>query len=156
MKTKLLVSASILLIGISGAANAQSTSAALGQTGQITPDDCAALGNNVTIQLSNGVVAAYRCTANTFVAATCHSNGTNKQQTIPCTYTQDTDEDGNLLDTWTASSAQCPGYDPADTAESATFNGRIGFRGGSGGGSVGPVELADPTCSTTTVITLVQ
>lgn len=104
--------------------------------------NCTALSNDISVQLSNNVLAGYTCTGNAFVAATCHSAGTNKSQTIPCTYTPVLDGNGDVTG-YTASASQCPartvGQDVSPTT--ATFVGRVAFRGSSGGGTVGAVDL---------------
>jgi len=102
---------------------------------------CTALSNDISVQLSNNVNAGYTCSGNEFVAATCHSAGTNKSQTIPCTYTP-VMEDGNIVG-YTPSASQCPsravGQDVSPTT--ATFVGRVAFIGSSGGGTVGAADL---------------
>lgn len=108
---------------------------------------CSALSNDISVQLSNNVIAGYTCTGNSFTAATCHSAGTNKSQTIPCTYTPvmgavGSPQEGEIV-SYTASASQCPartvGQDVSPTT--ATFVGRVAFRGSSGGGTVGAVDL---------------
>lgn len=141
MKKILAVTALTMGILMSGQSHAAAVSMA--GTGTITPAECAVLSNNVTIQLSNKVFAAYNCTTTAVVAATCHQNGTLKVQTIPCSYLQNA-----TTGVWEPSSPECPAYDPTATtqATSATFNGRLGYRGGSGGGSVGAINLESTVC----------
>lgn len=109
---------------------------------------CAALSNDISVQLSNNVIAGYTCTTNSFTASACHSSGTNKSQTIPCTYTAVEDTDpasptfGDTL-SYTPSASQCPSRAPGEdvTPTTATFVGRVAFRGSSGGGTVGAIDL---------------
>lgn len=153
MKKLLPLSAAIVGAMFSAQALAIASQGTLSQSGSLTPDTagtnvCTALSNNVTIQLSNGVIAGYACTDTSFSASTCHTKGSYKQQTIPCTYQEDTDPDtGAPLGTYSKSAAQCPDYDPAATAqaETATFLGRVGYKGGSSGGTVSAQELPDTT-----------
>lgn len=109
---------------------------------------CAALSNDVSVQLSNGVFAGYTCTTTNFIAATCHGTGTNKSQTIPCTYTETFDDQGASTG-FSKSDTQCPdrAADGSGGATSATFDGRVAFRGASGGGTVGAVNLRGNTCN---------
>lgn len=114
---------------------------------------CAALSNDVAIQLSKGVYAGYTCDINGFNAATCHETGTNKSQTVACTYTL-LGTEGCFIGTddpacYGASDDQCPAWDPTPDAEQATqvtFIGRLAYQGASGGGTVGPVNLRGDTC----------
>jgi hypothetical protein len=107
---------------------------------------CAALSNDVSVQLSNNVIAGFTCTGtSSFTASTCHSAGTNKSQTIPCTYTA---VNGNPADPtevtgYTPSASQCPARAVGEdvTPTTATFVGRVAFRGSSGGGTVGAIDL---------------
>ena len=108
---------------------------------------CATLTNDISIQLSAGVHAGYTCTLNTFNAATCHESGTNKSQTINCTYTAEVDVDDIIIG-YTPSDDQCPARAVGEdvTPTTATFVGRIAFQGASGGGTVSPVNLRGNTC----------
>jgi hypothetical protein len=116
---------------------------------------CSSLTNDISVQLSNGVNAGFTCVGATgFTAATCHGSGTNKSQTIPCTYTpveeivqgctepDEADCDTEIV-SYNASDDQCPtravGDDVSPTT--VTFVGRVGFRGAGGGGTVGAVNL---------------
>jgi hypothetical protein len=136
----------------------QAAPIAIDATTTITPDaaDCPVLDNNVKIQLSDGVIAAYNCTNTSFQAGACHEQGTNKEQTVDCTYQEVDDGDGNL--TYPSNSAGCPTWDGAGTAPTATdtFSGRVGFSGASGGGTVSQANLEATTCATGTVTNLVD
>lgn len=116
--------------------------------------NCSALSNDISVQLSNNVFAGYTCTGNTFTAATCHSAGTNKSQTIPCTYTPvyGNPQDPSEVTAYTPSASQCPARAPGQdvTPTTATFVGRVAFRGSSGGGTVGAVDLGG-TCDGGTI-----
>lgn len=152
--------------GLVMSAQAHATGGYLAQSGNLTPNPsgtnvCEAIYNDITVQLSNGVLAAWNCSTNSFVAGTCHQSGSNKEQTIPCSYTEwftydiDGNETGHGFD---KSANQCPDHDPnaVEQATSATFTGRIGFKGGSGGGKVGAAQLEDTTaCNAASVKTLV-
>lgn len=137
---------------------AYSAPIAVGGTTTITPDatDCPVLDNNVKVQLSDGVVAAYNCTTTSFQAGACHNQGTNKEQTVDCSYKEVDDGTGVL--TYPANSAGCPAWDGTGTAPVATdtFTGRVGFAGASGGGTVSQANLEATICDTTTVVNLVD
>lgn len=155
------------LVGLSAAAacvmfsaQASATSGGFSTTETIAPDPAAAnycetLNNNVTIQLSKGVFAAYNCnTAGTsFAAATCHGTGTNKSQTVVCSYVQD----ASTLQWSTDTSSQCPAYVSGMTEadRTVTFQGRIGFKGSSSGGSVGAAQIDGTTCDLNAAASLV-
>lgn len=118
---------------------------------------CAALSNDISVQLSNNVIAGFTCTGTSaFTAATCHSAGTNKSQTIPCTYTPvmgavGSADEGNIV-SYNASASQCPARAVGDDVSptTATFVGRVAFRGSSGGGTVGAIDLGG-ACTGATV-----
>ncbi len=133
-------------------------SSAASTTAEITPTQCTALNNNVTIQLSKGVFAAYACSTTSVNAGACHSTGTFKSQTIGCSYTATFDSSGTPTGS-IKSSAQCPDWDGSGSTPvgvTATFNGRLAFVGGSGGGTVGQYELGDPVCNGTSIDNLVN
>lgn len=138
IKKLLTVSAVAALAVLSSQAQAAAT--AITDSSTITQTDCSALANNVKVELSENVVAAYNCDDWSFVAATCHTNGTNKSQTVAAQY----DASSNLL----------PGYTGCDASGQCTFVGRIGFRGWSQGGRVGAVPMGDSTCSSTGLVDL--
>ena len=147
-----------IAMGLLAASQVHAGTAIATQTSTISggwDGQCNALGNNITVQLSDGVVASYFCAMVYLQAATCHTTGTFKTQTISCTYNPEYDAEGVQTGNWIPSSALCPGYDPAaTTAQTATFEGRLGFRGDSYGGSVGEVELPQLSCNSTTVTEL--
>ena len=127
---------------------ASTVSPATGATNQ-----CDAISNDITIQLSDGVFAGFTCpNINAFSAAACHASGTDKSQTVDCTYDPVYDSQ-NVLTGYSKSDDQCPDYDPNATtqATSVTFDGRVAFRGASGGGTVGPVNLRGTLCDGATV-----
>lgn len=155
---KKLLPLSVLAIGTLFSAQASAASGATGaSTIVLTPiagvNQCETMSNNVTIQLSKGVVAAWNCAPSSFRAGTCHTTGTNKQQTITCNYSFDA-----TASAWVPSSAVCPAYDPAaGSSVQATFAGRVGFTGSSQGGSVTAVQLGTgvTVCDTTTVLQMI-
>lgn len=149
MKKLLSMSAITMAVAITGQANAAATN--VGADGIITPIDCAVLDNNVTVQLSENVHAAFNCTTTQFKAATCHTNGTNKTTTQTCEWDSETVGD---VTTYTPNFSAC-GTTPADPAPQVEYIGRVGFRGQSGGGTVGDVELTETDCDGTSVLTLV-
>ncbi len=136
--------------------SAQANAAAIpfsGGTTEITPLNCPALDNNVSIQLSKGVTAAFNCDATSFAAAACHSNGTNKQQTLECLYYQVVNS--NPVEHLPMPGYEtCPAYDAnAATPPTITFNGRLAFGAKSGGGRVTAIPLGNATsCDTTTIL----
>lgn len=153
MKKIVSISAVAATLMLSGQALA--ATGVLESTGTVTAVECDALSNDVTVQLSKNVNAAWGCTAIQYSAATCHINGTNKSQTLTCSYTKNTATDGTV--TYTANGSTCPTWDGQGTAPVKTFTyvGRVGFTGGSGGGSVGSAELTAATCDKTTVTKLI-
>jgi hypothetical protein len=121
------------------------------------PLTCATLSNDITVQLSANVHAGYTCVGS-FVAAACSSAGTNKQQTIPCTYTAISELNdpldpsaGSTVTGYSKSDASCADVavgDPgAGAASTATFQGRVAYRGAGGGGTVGAVNLRGTVCN---------
>ncbi len=128
-------------------------------SGTITSAQCIALDNNVKVQLSKGVVAAYECTDLSLKAATCHTSGTNKQQSHTCTYTQDEDSSGvPIAGAYTASApAVCPSWTSTltDADKAVNFTGPLAYGGKSGGGTVGPRQLNEKTCANNTIGTAV-
>lgn len=162
MMKKLLTLSAITLAAV---ASAQVSAAPLNLPGSgvITPvtGDCPALDNNITVQVSKDVYAVYNCTTVSFQAATCHGAGTNKTTTQTCDWDEVFDVDGNsqIPPVYEPNFTAC-GTDPTATAEDGSalkieYTGRIGFKGTSGGGTVGQSELTETTCDTTTALTMV-
>ena len=160
---KKLLPLSAVAIGVMFSAQAAASSGSIADSASLTPDTaggtniCEALSNNVTIQVSAGVVASWNCSDTSFTAATCHTTGTNKQQTITCSYQQDKDASGVLISgSYTASANECPAYDGTGTLPTkATFFGRIAYKGTSAGGKVAPTQMYNQTtCNLTTIQTL--
>ena len=120
---------------------------------EITPLNCEALDNNITVQLSKDVTAAFNCDASSFEAAACHSSGTNKNQTLTCLYYQEAGVSPASFQPLPGYSA-CPAYDAnADPVPSIPYTGRIAFGGASGGGRVTAIPLASSTtCDTTSIL----
>jgi hypothetical protein len=125
-------------------------SADAGTSNTVTPINCIALDNDVTIQLSKGVFAAYTCGTNNVTAAACHTSGTNKSQTIGCSYTVTYDSSDNITGSIPSSSgcASWDGSGSAPTGNTDTFTGRLAYLGGSGGGTVHQTELGATSCGT--------
>lgn len=118
-------------------------------TASVTPAQCLALSNNVKIQLSKGVFASYACSDTSVNAGACHSTGTLKEQTVGCAYTATFDSSG-LPTGSIPSDPSCPAWDgsgSAPTGNTGTFNGRLAFVGGSGGGTVGSYNLLNRVCN---------
>ena len=131
-------------------------SATASTSNTVTPINCIALNNDVTIQLSKGVFAAYTCGTNNLTAGVCHSSGTNKSQTIGCSYTV-TYDSSDVITGSIPSSNGCAAWDgsgSAPTGNTDTFTGRLAYVGGSGGGSVSQNELGNASCTTGALDTL--
>jgi hypothetical protein len=129
-----------------------------GTSNNVTPINCPALNNDVTIQLSKGVFAAYACSTSTVNAGACHTTGTNKSQTIGCSYTVTYDSAGSISgsDPSSTGCAAWDGFGSAPTGNTDTFTGRLGYRGGSGGGTVSQVELGSAACDGTSIDAIVN
>lgn len=142
--------AGALLSGQALAAGANITSG-----NAITPIDCAALDNNVTVQLSKNVYAGYTCNlAGTALrAGTCHSSGTNKETTQTCTWTSEIVDGVTIYTPNFTACGTTPDPVDATAATQVTATGRVGFRGASGGGTVGPAELGSTNCDADAVVT---
>ena len=132
-------------------------SATASTTNTVTPIACIALNNDVTIQMSKGVFASYTCGTNNITAALCHSSGTNKSQTIGCSYTV-TYDSSDVITGSIPSSSGCAAWDgsgSAPTGNTDTFSGRLAYVGGSGGGSVSQNELGIVSCTEAALTTLI-
>lgn len=144
---KKLLSLSAVAAGLLLSGHAFAATAAIAASTQITPDNCPALSNNITVQLSKGVVAGFNCGNSSFVVGTCHTVGTNKPQIVVAAY-----------DMSTIPPTLLPGYSNCSTdangLETCSFNGRIGFRGTSAGGQVGAAPLGDLPCDMGNVVSL--
>jgi hypothetical protein len=145
-------------IALSTSAFAVDTVTAIGPGGSTTisnVNDCSALANDVTVQLSDNVNAAYLCTSTSVIAGACHGKGTNKSQDFDCTYTPTDDGSGGTI---YLTPTGCAAWDGTGTAPVGTYtnSGVVGFRGGSGGGTVGVVGMGVTICNATTVLDLVQ
>ena len=118
-------------------------------------NNCTALANDVTIQLSENVFAAYDCGPGSVVAGACSSTGTNKSQDFDCTYTSAVDPaDSNLMVGIYPDG--CAAWDPntqnSPTGEVYTNTGRVAFVGSAGGGTVGVFGMGTAVCSGATMI----
>lgn len=146
-----LMMSSSAMAGSFGAADSSTTAS-------ILPSQCTALSNNVKIQLSKGVFAAYACSDTSVNAGTCHATGTLKEQTVGCSYTATFDSSG-LPTGSIKSDPSCPDWDGSGSAPTnltGTFNGRLAFVGGSGGGTVGSYNLLNRVCSAQAIDDLVN
>ena len=134
----------IPLIGITSAlliaGQANAAVVPIAGSAQVTPTNCAALSNNITAQMSNGVQGAYNCDATSFVAGACATKGTLKLQSTPCQY----DAGTSLLKTGYTG---CPADNAAAVAaqladannawpKTTPIESRLGYAGGSAGGQV--------------------
>ena len=146
MKKLLPFGAAALGLIISAQANAAAIPIS-GNSNVLTPNECDALDNNITIQLSKDVIGAYNCDATSFIAATCHTAGSNKTQTLECLYD---DSDAPL-----AGYIGCgaPSGDAANPT-TASFTGRLGYAGSSSGGRVTVAPLASNPCDGTGILTV--
>lgn len=157
---KKLLTLSVIAMSAMLSAQANAAAVATNTSTQLTPTNCGALANNVQIQLSSGVVAAYNCDATSFVAAACHTSGTDKVQTVACVYVPDTavpcaDSTCQVPQTGYTGcpAASTVAVAPGDPAfPTAQFDGRVSFGGGSGGGRVGLIPLGDSPCDATGIL----
>jgi hypothetical protein len=147
---KKLIALSAIVVGSMMAS--QANAAAFGfQSGSqlITPTNCPALSNNITVQLSNNVIAAMDCDATSFVAATCSDHGLLKNQNFTCLY----DANNAPLSGFTGCGAPGSGTNGADPT--VNLDSRTAYRGTSNGGRVGATPLGVGVgCSTTDLVTL--
>jgi len=158
MKKLISLFAIIGSLAMSATAMAVDTPTAIASSTTISNvTDCSVLSNDVTVQLSDGVVAAYDCNASpdSVIAGACHTSGTNKSQDFDCTYTSSTDGSGNTI---YLTADGCPAWDGTGSEPVATYtnSGVVGFVGGSGGGSVTTQGMGVTSCDTTTVVDLIQ
>lgn len=97
----------------------------------ITPAECALLGENVQLNLSNNVSGAYNCNVatSTIVIAACHAAGSRNPATVQCA---------------NSGTEQAPDWnDPSCSADTDTFEitDFRGYRASSRGGRVGAANL---------------
>lgn len=71
----------LLLVGMM--ASGMASAVTFGTTGQLTQTDCTNLNENVTINLTSGVVAGVTCTSARVAIAACHSSGMLKSRQMP-------------------------------------------------------------------------
>lgn len=111
----------------------------------ITDAECALLGEQVTINLSNNVSAAYTCDAitNTITVGACHAAGSRNPLTVTCA---SSGVDPDI--TWNDDSCTST----TDTFEIADFR---GYTATSQGGKVAPSALGG-NCTATTIGALVD
>lgn len=107
----------LLLVSLMGSGMASAVP--FGTTGQLTQTDCPNLNENVTINLTTGVVAGVTCNSARVAIAACHSAGMLKSRQMPRkNVTQDvTAADGSVSQVTTQVSCT---IGAADTACAAT------------------------------------
>lgn len=155
---KKLLATSATAVGLMLSAQAYAAPIAITGTADVWPvgepngHDCAALDNNITVQLSKNVHGSFGCDNTNFEAATCHEAGTNKTQTVTCSWNTITDPLGGP-DTYVPNVTGC-GTDPNAGVTSATYTGRTAYFGNSSGGRVGPNEFLQTVCDATTIVTM--
>ncbi len=150
MKKLILVAAGLMFSTLANA-----TAIGFGASRTITATNCPALDNDVEVQLSKDVKAAYNCDATSFVAAACHANGTNKTQTLTCVYITDpNDATQKIPFGGYADISACAGYPvatPPNPTPTASYTGRVAFGAASGGGTVGAVPFPRNECTVVTI-----
>lgn len=146
MKKLLPFGAAAFGLIISAQANAAAV-AIVGNSNPLSPVECSALDNNITVQLSKGVIGAYNCDNLSFIAATCHTAGSNKTQTLECLY----DDSDQPLTGYNGCGA--PSGD-ADNPTMQQFTGRLAYNGGSDGGRVTVAPLAGNDCDAAGIVTV--
>lgn len=119
---------------------------------RIVLTDCDLLADDVTLNLSNGVLANYFCrlpvpgTVGEIVVATCHENGRTATRTVETICTN-----ANPVPTGQVACA-----DPAIPFNTATAQGASIFQGRTSGGAVGPTALDGQLCTAAGVATRSQ
>lgn len=137
-KTKIAVCAGLMALG--GAAQATVTITNGGTvTGTADGGDCAFMANQVTLNTSKGVNAAFDCrvadavvgTVNRVIVGACHIGGTAKARTVACT------SDGGT------------GFTPAgcaDATSSVQVSGVALFSSSTAGGAIAEDGMGTATC----------
>lgn len=142
---KKLIPAAAVTVGMLLSAQANAAPVPFtGSTTEITPINCPALDNNITVQLSKGVFASFDCDNTSLLAAACHQTGTNKSQTLECVYYTDITDPlnpvVNPLPAYAAAGCTAPIADPV---QQVAITGRLAFGGSSSGGRVTAIPLGD-------------
>lgn len=84
---------SLLLAGLM--ASGLASAVEFGSSGLLTQTDCNNLNENVSINLTTGVVAGVDCTAGRVAIAACHTSGMLKSRQMPRKTVQEPDTDPN-------------------------------------------------------------
>jgi|GEM_PF-5856749 len=152
MKNFILIAIAALNIGFMTNANAAGT--AFTDSTTVTEADCSLLSQDVKLNASANVNAAWGCTVadNLAYGAACHEGGSSKERTVDCSCATADKANNN----------QCPGscvasvYTPSDDGgDSVTTIGRQAFGGSTNGGSIASFAFStsgagDP-CDATTI-----
>ncbi|WP_154067090.1 hypothetical protein [Pseudomonas sp. CC6-YY-74] len=147
---KLILSVGILASFCASTAFATNNAAeAISSGNLIVLTDCDLLADDVTLNLSNGVLANYFCrlpvpgTPGEVVVATCHENGRTSTRTIESVCTNTTP----------VPAGQVACADPTIPFNTATSQGASIFQGRTSGGSIGPTALDGAVCTAAGVAT---
>lgn len=138
-------SVSALCFGLflsAGAFAATEGDVAPGSSTTVNPTACTLLSNDVNLLSSKGVNGAWRCGTSVMVAGACSDAGSNKSQTITCSWTAQTSSAGTI---YTPNATGCAAT-PTATATSVTITGRKAYAGISSGGKVSDISIG-ATCS---------
>lgn len=136
---KLFFASVVASLALTGQAYAGGTGTLTG-SGQVSTTQCTWINSNVSVSLSNGVVAAYDCATsatNVIYVGTASQRGTTKTRTMQCAVTA-TDAG---TDTTTCNNSSCTSTPPSDAAGATcdgTFEvtGNTLFSASTNGGSV--------------------
>lgn len=122
---------------------------AIASGNRIVLTDCGLLADDVTLNLSNGVLANYFCrlpvpgTPGEIVVASCHENGRTATRTIESVCTN----------TVPVPAGQVACQNPAIAFNTATAQGASIYQGRTSGGAVGPTALDGQLCTAAGVAT---
>ncbi|WXL25073.1 hypothetical protein WG219_17460 [Ectopseudomonas mendocina] len=122
---------------------------AIASGNRIVLTDCDLLSDDVTVNLSNGVLASYFCrlpvpgTPGEIVVATCHENGRTATRTVESVCTNATP----------VPEGQVACEDPDVPFNTATAQGAAIFQGRTSGGAIGPTALDGQLCTAAGVAT---
>lgn len=129
MKKNIFFCMGVLASGLMFSNLVSAAAAELPADGKVTILDCDLLNEDVTIPLSNNVIAATNCggTAKAIQIATCHTNGRTSERTVLTPITTDA-------------------ADATEVVKGATI-----FTARSNGGQVGPADFDEDECVATDV-----
>lgn len=143
----------LLLAGlmVSGMASAEPFS----QSGPLRVGNCANLNEDVTINLTTGVVAGINCTAARVAVATCHTSGMVKSRTVGTKVIQVDDGAGNMVNQTVSCSIGAADPDCAGTpvtgpgiANATTARGTVTTTYSTGGGTCASAAVPDAFAAT--------